>query len=585
MPGGQGDDLQPRPPRLQRVLYAFSSAGNNNGSAFAGLGANTPFYNTALGLAMLFARYWLAIPTLAIAGSLARKKIVPAGAGHAADPHAALRRAARRRGRARRRADVHPGPRAGADRRAPHDDRPSQVKRGTDHANPREVAAPLRGSILWRAVVDSFRKLTPGVQVRNPVMFVVYVGSILTTGLFIQALVGKGEAPAGFIFWRRACGSGSRCCSPTSPRRWPKGAARPRPKPCAERAATSRPRSSQKPERNAGVTTVSASALRKGDVVLVEAGDFDPRRRRGRRGRRLGRRERDHRRERARHPRERRRPERRHRRHARPVGLAHRADQRQPRRDIPRPHDRHGRGRQAPEDAERDRAQHPAGRRSPSSSCWRPRPCCRTPSTAWRRGPGHARDRDRAGRAPRVPHPDDHRRAPVGDRDRGHGPDDPGERHRHVRPRGRGGGRRGRAAARQDGHDHPRQPPGHGVRPDRRASPSATSPTRPSSRRWPTRRPEGRSIVVLAKEKYGIRERDVQELGATFVPFTAQTRMSGVNLERPPGPQGRRRRHRGARPGTAAGASPRRCAAARRRRRRSGAPRRSSWPTARGCSA
>ena len=63
------------------MLYAFSSAGNNNGSAFAGLSANTPFYNTALGLAMLIARYWLTIPMLAIAGSLARKKIVPAGRG------------------------------------------------------------------------------------------------------------------------------------------------------------------------------------------------------------------------------------------------------------------------------------------------------------------------------------------------------------------------------------------------------------------------------------------------------------------------------------------------------------------------
>jgi K+-transporting ATPase ATPase A chain len=66
---------------FSEVLYAFSSAGNNNGSAFAGLGANTPFYNTALGIAMFFARYWLAIPTLAIAGSLARKKIVPSGEG------------------------------------------------------------------------------------------------------------------------------------------------------------------------------------------------------------------------------------------------------------------------------------------------------------------------------------------------------------------------------------------------------------------------------------------------------------------------------------------------------------------------
>jgi K+-transporting ATPase ATPase A chain len=66
---------------FSEVLYAFSSASNNNGSAFAGLSANTPFYNTALGLAMLFGRYWIAVPVLAIAGSLARKKIVPSGSG------------------------------------------------------------------------------------------------------------------------------------------------------------------------------------------------------------------------------------------------------------------------------------------------------------------------------------------------------------------------------------------------------------------------------------------------------------------------------------------------------------------------
>jgi K+-transporting ATPase ATPase A chain len=66
---------------FSEVLYAFSSAGNNNGSAFAGLTANEPFYNTALGIAMLIARYWLIIPVLAIAGSLARKKVTPAGAG------------------------------------------------------------------------------------------------------------------------------------------------------------------------------------------------------------------------------------------------------------------------------------------------------------------------------------------------------------------------------------------------------------------------------------------------------------------------------------------------------------------------
>ena len=66
---------------FSEILYAFSSAGNNNGSAFAGLSANTPFYNTALGLAMFFSRYWLIVPVLAIAGSFAAKKTVPAGAG------------------------------------------------------------------------------------------------------------------------------------------------------------------------------------------------------------------------------------------------------------------------------------------------------------------------------------------------------------------------------------------------------------------------------------------------------------------------------------------------------------------------
>ena len=66
---------------FSEILYAFSSAGNNNGSAFAGLSANTPFYNSALGLVMLLSRYWLAVPVLAIAGALAAKKIVPASAG------------------------------------------------------------------------------------------------------------------------------------------------------------------------------------------------------------------------------------------------------------------------------------------------------------------------------------------------------------------------------------------------------------------------------------------------------------------------------------------------------------------------
>jgi K+-transporting ATPase ATPase A chain len=66
---------------FSEVLYAFSSAGNNNGSAFAGLNANVPFFDTLLGIAMLMARYFLMVPILAIAGSLAAKKYTPTSAG------------------------------------------------------------------------------------------------------------------------------------------------------------------------------------------------------------------------------------------------------------------------------------------------------------------------------------------------------------------------------------------------------------------------------------------------------------------------------------------------------------------------
>jgi len=73
--------LNPGPHGFSEILYAFSSAANNNGSAFAGLSANTIFYNTALGISMFIGRFWVIIPVLAIAGSLAKKKQVPAGLG------------------------------------------------------------------------------------------------------------------------------------------------------------------------------------------------------------------------------------------------------------------------------------------------------------------------------------------------------------------------------------------------------------------------------------------------------------------------------------------------------------------------
>jgi len=78
---GRAGIANPGPHGFSEVLYALSSAANNNGSAFAGLSANTPFYNALLGLAMLVGRFWVMLPVLAIAGSLAAKKHVPAGPG------------------------------------------------------------------------------------------------------------------------------------------------------------------------------------------------------------------------------------------------------------------------------------------------------------------------------------------------------------------------------------------------------------------------------------------------------------------------------------------------------------------------
>src|SRR5476651_1179452 len=78
---GKAGVANPAEHGFSEILYAFSSASNNNGSAFAGLSANTPFYNTALGIVMFFARYWIIIPVLALAGSIVAKKKVPAGVG------------------------------------------------------------------------------------------------------------------------------------------------------------------------------------------------------------------------------------------------------------------------------------------------------------------------------------------------------------------------------------------------------------------------------------------------------------------------------------------------------------------------
>ena len=150
--------------------------------------------DTTLGIAMLVGRFFLIIPVLAIAGSLG-PQAGPAGhAGHLPDPHAAVRRPGHRRRVHRRRPHLLPGTGARPHRRAALDLRSHSMETLTPtapapEARDRGTKRPLfEAAIVRPAIVDSFRKLDPRVQARNPVMFVVLVGSVLTTFLFIRDL-------------------------------------------------------------------------------------------------------------------------------------------------------------------------------------------------------------------------------------------------------------------------------------------------------------------------------------------------------------------------------------------------------------
>src|SRR5262245_22830608 len=131
------------------------------------------------------------------------------------------------------------------------------------------------GRLVRQAMIDSLRKLDPRVQVRNPVMFVVFIGSILSTGLWIHALLGNGEAPAGFILavslWLWFTVLFANFAEAVAEGRSKAQAA-------ALRRAKREIQAKQLTEKRRGgqVITVPASILRRGDVVLVEAGDFIP---------------------------------------------------------------------------------------------------------------------------------------------------------------------------------------------------------------------------------------------------------------------------------------------------------------------
>ena len=103
------------------MLYAYVSQTGNNGSAFAGLSANTLFYNLTGAVAMFVGRFWMIVPTMAIAGSLAAKKIDSGLRRHLPDDGRPVCRPGGRRHRDRRRPDLLPGAGARPDRRAARD--------------------------------------------------------------------------------------------------------------------------------------------------------------------------------------------------------------------------------------------------------------------------------------------------------------------------------------------------------------------------------------------------------------------------------------------------------------------------------
>ena len=118
LPAGLAGPLNPGPHGFSEILYAFSSQTGNNGSAFAGLTGNTPFYNITGALAMLIGRYGMIVPILALAGSMAAQAQRRAVARHVPDDRRAVGGPPHRGRHHRRRAHVLPGARAGPDRRA-----------------------------------------------------------------------------------------------------------------------------------------------------------------------------------------------------------------------------------------------------------------------------------------------------------------------------------------------------------------------------------------------------------------------------------------------------------------------------------
>ena len=270
------------PHGFTEVLYAYTSATGNNGSAFAGLTGNTFFYNLTLASSMFVGRFFMIIPAMAMAGSLAGKKSIPPSAGTLADDGRPVRRPGRRRDPDHRRSHLLPGARARPDRRASRDERQHPVLIDSFGVTSMEVvqkmnkrmpvSAMLDPKIVMPAIGSAFAKLDPRLMIKNPVMFVVEVVAALTTVIFLRDLATGGES-LGFTFqiilwlWFTVLFAN-----------FAEAVAEGRGKAQAESLRKTRTESQAKLLTGSDKTyrLVPGTSLKVGDIVLVEAGDNIP---------------------------------------------------------------------------------------------------------------------------------------------------------------------------------------------------------------------------------------------------------------------------------------------------------------------
>ena len=366
---------------------------------------------------------------------------------------------------------------------------------------------------------------TPGGRQSNPVMLAVEIGGVLTTLAFLAALVSPGAEPALFpglvSLWLWLTVYFSNVAESLSEGRGKARAASLR----ASRTGVNGPQAlralAHRADRGGPLDRPRARRPRAGP-----RGRPGPVRRRGRRGRGPGERGGDHGRIGPCRPRVGRRPVGRDRRDDRARERGRGPDHGRPGPDLPRPDDRDGRGGRAAQDPERGRARGPALRpdRGLRGRGREPLPGLGLQRGLERAGRG---GRPRRARRPlRLPGPDHDRGPPPCDRDRGHGPALPAERGRALGEGDRGRGGRERPPARQDRDDHARQPAGGRVRP--RERPGARGPGRGVPPRLVSRTRPRRGARSSTSPGRAGPERPCPA-DAVFVPFSAQTRQSGVD--------------------------------------------------------